>query len=350
MSLVPCLARLADGATLTAEEAEDAFETIMSGTADLAQMGAFLMALRLRGETVPEVVGGARVLRQKADHVPAPADVVDTCGTGGDGLGTYNISTAAALVASAAGVPVAKHGNRSVSSRSGSADVLQALGADLEMPVARHGESLKRFGFTFMFAPSHHRAMRHVAPVRASLKLRSIFNVLGPLANPAGAKRQVLGVYNVRWLDLMAETLARLGSEHVWVVHGSDGLDELTTTGETHVAEMRDGAVRRFTLTPEDVGLGRTSLDALKGGDAEANATAIRRVLAGERIAFRDIVLLNAGAALHVGGHAPTLRDGVDQARQVVDNGQAEAHLAHWIAFTRTSGEPRAEDREGNTP
>jgi anthranilate phosphoribosyltransferase len=333
--LRPILAKLADGATLSAAEAEKAFDIIMSGAADLAQMAAFIMALRLRGEQVDEIVGGARVLRAKADKIKAPEGHIDTCGTGGDGIGTYNISTASAIVAAAAGAVVAKHGNRSVSSKSGSADVLMSLGANLEMSQAANEESLRSLGFAFMFAPSHHRAMRHVAPARASLQLRTIFNLLGPLANPAQAKRQVLGVFDRKWLRPMAEVLQKLGSDHVWVVHGSDGLDELTVTGPTYVAELKDGAIREFEVSPADVGLNVSDINALKGGDADVNADAIRALLDGQPSAYRDIVLMNTGAALVVAGVTATLQDGVDKARAAIDSGKAKDTLEQWVDFTQ---------------
>lgn len=333
--LRPILAKLADGAVLDATEAEQAFEIIMSGAADLAQMAAFIMALRLRGEQVDEIVGGARVLRAKADKIKAPAGHIDTCGTGGDGIGTYNISTASAIVAAAAGAVVAKHGNRSVSSKSGSADVLMSLGANLEMTQAANEECLREHGFAFMFAPSHHRAMRHVAPARASLQLRTIFNLLGPLANPAQAKRQVLGVFDRKWLRPMAEVLAKLGSEHVWVVHGSDGLDEVTVTGPTYVAELKDGEITEFEVSPADVGLNTSHINALKGGDADVNAQAIRDLLDGQPSAYRDIVLMNTGAALVVAGLAGNLQDGVDKARATIDSGKAKATLEQWVGFTQ---------------
>ena len=334
--LRPILAKLADGAVLNAAEAEQAFEIIMSGAADLAQMAAFIMALRLRGEQVDEIVGGARVLRAKADKIKAPAGHIDTCGTGGDGIGTYNISTASAIVAAAAGAVVAKHGNRSVSSKSGSADVLMSLGANLEMSQAANEACLRELGFAFMFAPSHHRAMRHVAPARASLQLRTIFNLLGPLANPAQAKRQVLGVFDRKWLHPMAEVLAKLGSDHVWVVHGSDGLDEVTVTGPTYVAELKDGVITEFEVSPGDVGLNTSHINALKGGDADVNAQAIRDLLDGQPSAYRDIVLMNTGAALVVAGLASNLQDGVDKARATIDSGKAKETLEQWVIFTQT--------------
>ncbi|WP_417463627.1 anthranilate phosphoribosyltransferase [Kordiimonas sp.] len=341
--LRPILAMLADGQHLSAEQSQSAFEIIMSGSADLAQMAAFIMALRVRGEQVDEIVGGARVLRAKADKIEAPSGHIDTCGTGGDGIGTYNISTAAALVAAAAGAPVAKHGNRSVSSKSGSADVLMSLGANLEMSKEANEESLRKFGFAFMFAPAHHRAMRHVAPARASLQLRTIFNLLGPLANPAQARRQVLGVFDKKWLRPMAEVLKKLGSEHVWVVHGSDGLDEVTTTGVTHVAELKGGAITEFDITPQEVGLTISDIEELKGGDADVNAQAIERLLAGEPSAYRDIVLMNAGAGLVVAGKADTLQAGVILAAETIDSGAAAHTLKQWVAFTQEH-KPEATD------
>lgn len=334
--LRPILARLADGETLNAEESEQAFNIIMSGAADLAQMAAFIMALRLRGETVDEIVGGARVLRAKVNRINAPEGNIDTCGTGGDGLGTYNISTAAAIVTAAAGVPVAKHGNRSVSSKSGSADVLMALGANLEMPDDANEQSLRDNNFAFLFAPAHHKAMRHVAPARGSLQLRTIFNLLGPLANPALAKRQILGVFDRKWLRPMAEVLHKLGSTHVWVVHGEDGLDEVTTTGVTHVAELKDGKITEFQVSPQDVGLPVSDIEDLKGGDAEVNAKAIRALLKGEPSAYRDIVLMNTGAALVVAGKADSLQKGVRLAAEAIDNGKAMATLKAWAEFTQT--------------
>lgn len=330
---------LAEGELLSEEQSEAAFSLIMAGKVDLSQMAAFVMALRLRGETVDEIVGGARVLRARAAPITAPEGIVDTCGTGGDGTGTYNISTAAAIVTAACGVPVAKHGNRSVSSKSGSADVLMALGADLTVPISANEKALADFGLAFLFAPAHHRAMRHVAPVRSSLGLRSIFNLLGPLANPALARRQVLGVFDRKWQRPMAEVLERLGSKHVWVVHGEDGLDELTTTGKTYVVEMKDGEYREFTVTPGDAGLPSASLQDLRGGEAEENALALQSVLRGEPSAYRDIVILNTAAALIVAGEVPDLKAGANLAIAAIDNGSALKLLANWSAFTRENGE-----------
>ena len=334
-ALKPVLARLADGATLNRAEARAAFEAIMSGLIDPPQIAAFLMAMRVRGETVDEITGGADVLRAKAATLTAPAGAVDTCGTGGSGHSTYNVSTAAAIIAAACGVPVAKHGNRAASSKSGSADVLEALGVDLELSPAAVEACLTETGIGFLFARQHHSAMRHVAPVRHSLGLRTIFNLLGPLSNPAGARRQVLGVYDARWLEPMAEVLKALGSELVWVVHGSDGLDEITVTGPTEVAELRDGTIRRFTVRPEDVGLTSAPLAALIGGDPAHNAAALRDVLAGQHGAYRDIAVINAAAALVVADKASALNDGCAMAAEAIDDGRATALLDRWVATSR---------------
>ncbi|GAA0569351.1 anthranilate phosphoribosyltransferase [Caenispirillum bisanense] len=335
------IATVATGAALSEADAERAFEVIMSGAATPSQIGAFLMALRVRGETVEEITGAARIMRAKAARMEAPAGALDTCGTGGDSSGTFNISTCAAIVIAACGVPVAKHGNRAASSKSGSADVLQALGVDLDAPHERVEQAMREAGIGFMMAPRHHSAMRHVGPTRTELGTRTIFNLLGPLANPAEAKRQVLGVFAHRWVEPVAQVLGRLGSERAWVVHGSDGLDELTTTGASFVAELKDGRVTCFEVTPEDAGLRRCAPEDLKGGDAETNAAAIRDVLAGRPGAYRDIVLLNAAAGLVVSDRAAALRDGVAQAAAALDTGKAAATLDHMIRITR--GEPQTE-------
>lgn len=326
---------ISEGKHLSESQAEFAFSLIMAGRVDLSQMAAFVMGLRINGETVDEITGGAKVLRKKADSIPAPAHAIDTCGTGGDNLGTYNISTAAAIVAAACGITVAKHGNRSISSKSGSADVLMALGLNLEITQETHKKSLETMGISFMFAPSHHKAMRHVAPVRSSLGIRSIFNVLGPLANPAKTKRQVLGVYDKKWLRPLAEVLQRLGSEHVWVVHGADGLDELTTTNKSYVASLKDGVITEFTVTPEDAGLSYAKIEDIQGGDAAYNAKALQAVLNGERNPYRDIVLLNTAAALIVGEKAETLKDGVAIAQEAIDTGKAAKLLEQWVLLTQ---------------
>lgn len=337
------LATVATGATLSEADAEKAFEVIMSGAATPSQIGAFLMALRVRGETVAEITGAARIMRAKATPIAAPANAIDTCGTGGDASGTYNVSTCAAIVVAACGVPVAKHGNRAASSKSGSADVLAALGVNLDAPHDAVEAAIAEAGIGFMMAPRHHSAMRHVMPTRTELGTRTIFNLLGPLSNPANARRQVLGVFAHQWVQPVAETLGRLGIERAWVVHGSDGLDEVTTTGATFVAELKDGAVSTFEVTPEDAGLPRATMDDLKGGDAETNANAIRHVLAGEASAYRDIVLLNAAAALVVADAAADLRSGVETAAQAVDSGKARATLDHMIRITNGESTPQPE-------
>jgi anthranilate phosphoribosyltransferase len=326
-AMKPILARVADGAPLNEAEAEQAFTVIMSGQATPAQIGAFLMALRVRGETVDEITGAARTMRAKALSMEAPAGAIDTCGTGGDASGTYNISTAAALVVAGAGVPVAKHGNKAMSSQSGSADVLASLGVNIDADMALVKRALFEANIGFLMAPRHHSAMRHVGPVRMELGTRTIFNLLGPLANPAGAKRQVVGVFSPQWVKPLAEVLGRLGAERAWVVHGSDGLDELTTTGSSVVAEIRDGVVSTFEVSPEEAGLARAKPEDLKGGDAHANAGALRAVLGGAEGPYRDIVVLNAAAALVVAGKAPDLRAGAAMAAAAIDGGAAQNAL-----------------------
>lgn len=333
-SMKPLLARLAGGAPLERADAQTAFELIMNGEATPAQIGAFLMGLRVRGETVDEIAAAATVIRAKAKTIQAPAGAIDTCGTGGDSSSTFNISTAAAIVTAACGVPVAKHGNRAVSSKSGSADVLIALGVNINASEALVVQSLHENNLCFLMAPRHHAAMRHVAPVREEMGLRTLFNLLGPLSNPAGTKRQLLGVFADRWVEPLAEVLGVLGAERAWVVHGSDGLDELTVTGPSVVAEWHEGKVSRFEVTPESVGLPRSPIEALRGGDAEHNAAALRRLLEGESGAYRDIVLLNAGAALLVGGKASNLADGVALAASALDSGSARACLDRLVEIT----------------
>lgn len=328
------LPRLATGATLNEREAEAAFEVIMSGEATPAQIGAFLMALRVRGETIDEITAAAKIMRAKAARVNAPEGAIDTCGTGGDASGTFNISTGAALVIAACGVPVAKHGNRAASSKSGSADVLQSLGVNLDAETARVEECMREAGIGFLMAPRHHSAMRHVAPARTELGTRTIFNLLGPLSNPAGAKRQLLGVFDRRWVEPLATVLGRLGAERAMVVHGSDGLDEITTTGRTWIAEYRNGTVDTYEVTPEDAGLTRAHPEDLKGGEAAYNAQVIRDMLDGAPGAYRDIVLLNAAAALMVADRAATLKEGAEIAAAAVDSGKAKATLAKLVELS----------------
>ena len=328
------LGRVAAGATLSETQAEEVFEIIMSGDATPAQIGGLLMGLRVRGETVDEITGAARIMRAKALKIEAPAGAVDIVGTGGDEAGTYNISTAASFVVAACGVPVAKHGNRAVSSKSGASDVLTALGVNIDADFSLVRETLWENKVGFLMAPRHHNAMRHVAGPRGELGTRTIFNLLGPLSNPAGTKHQVVGVFAERWVEPLARVLGNLGAEHAWVVHGTDGLDELTTTGPTRVAEFKGGEIRLFTVKPEDVGLKRAAPAELKGGDAATNAAALKGLLKGQQGAYRDIVVLNSAAALLVAGKVDTLSDGARFAEQAIDRGEAEAVLDRMIAIT----------------
>jgi len=328
------IGQVASGRPLALDEAREAFDIIMAGDATPAQVGGFLIGLRVRGETVEELTGGAMAMRARMVTVTAPADAIDTCGTGGDASGTYNVSTAAALVVAACGVPVAKHGNRALSSRAGSADVLTALGVNTDCEISHVERAIEEAGIGFMMAPRHHGAMRHVAGARVELGTRTIFNLLGPLANPASAKRQLMGVFAKEWIEPLAHVLGRLGAERAWVVHGSDGLDEITTTGPSHVAELRNGAVRSFEVTPEEAGLPRARPEDLRGADAETNAQAVRALLAGAPGPFRDIVLLNAAAALVVAGRTDDLRAGVAQAAEAIDGGAAEVVLGRLVAIT----------------
>jgi anthranilate phosphoribosyltransferase len=331
----PLLAKLVEGRVLSAEEAHDFFSACLRGEPTPAQVAAAVTALRIRGETVEEIAAFATAMRDAALTLDHPYDVIDTCGTGGDGQHTFNISTAAALVLAGAGLKVAKHGNRALSSKSGSSDVLAALGVNLAATPAQQRRSLDRAGIAFLFAPAYHGAMRHVGPVRAEIGFRTVFNLLGPLSNPASAKRQVMGVYDPRLLAPLAEVLGRLGATRAWTVHGQ-GLDELTTTGATEVAEWKDGAVRSFTVTPEDAGLPRADIADLRGGDAEENAAALRALLDGARGAYRDVVLLNAAAALVVADRAADLAEGAALAAAVIDDGRAATALSDLVAATNT--------------
>ena len=328
------LAAVATGKPLSEAQAEQAFEIMMSGNATPAQIGALLMALRLRGETVEEITGAVRAMRAKMVRIEAPAGAIDTCGTGGDGAGTLNISTGASLVVAGCGVPVAKHGNRAMSSKTGAADVLAALGVNLDADMRLVERALREAGMCFMLAPRHHGAMRHVGPVRVELGLRTIFNLMGPLSNPAGARRQLVGVFARQWLAPLAAVLGRLGAERAWVVHGSDGLDEITTTGSSYVAELEAGRVREFEITPEDAGLPRSNPEDLKGADAGANARALTALLDGAKGPYRDIVLLNGAAALVVAGKAADLKAGVALAAAAIDTGRAKSVLAKLVAIT----------------
>jgi len=327
------LAKVAAGQILSEDEAAAAFDQIMSGEVTPSQMGAFLMGLRVRGEAVSEIAGAARVMRAKALHIEAPPGAIDTVGTGGDGSGSFNVSTAAAIVVAGAGVPVAKHGNRNFSSKSGSADILAALGVDLDCDMALVQRALSEAGICFLMASRHHSATRHVGPTRVELGTRTIFNLLGPLSNPARVKRQLVGVFAPEWVKPVAEVLGRLGSEHAWVVHG-DGMDEITTAGTTHVAEWKHGALREFELTPEQAGVKRVTKDQLKGGEPAENAARLRALLGGETGPLRDVVLMNAGAALVVAGKAADIKAGMALAAQSIDSGKARLALDRLIAVT----------------
>jgi anthranilate phosphoribosyltransferase len=330
------LAVVAEGRTLSQDEARLAFDIMMSGNATPAQMGAFLMALRVRGETVDEITGAARTMRSKVTAVRAPDDAIDIVGTGGDGVGTWNISITSALVVAGCGVKVAKHGNRAFSSKAGAADVLSALGVNLDCDFALIERAIAEAGVGFLMAPRHHSAMRHVGGTRVELGTRTLFNILGPLSNPAGVKRLLVGTFARKWIEPMARTLGNLGDSRAWVVHGSDGLDELTTTGPSFVSELKDGAVRSFEVTPEEAGLKRSRLEDLKGGTPAENAAAVHALLDGKPGAFRDIVLLNAGAALVVAGKAKDLKDGAAQAAASIDKGHAKTALQKLVTITTT--------------
>ena len=327
------IGKVATGDPLSREEARAAFDILMSGEATPSQIGGFLMALRVRGETVEEIAGAVSTMRAKMLPVAAPEGVMDIVGTGGDGLGTYNISTLAALIVAGAGVPVAKHGNRALSSKSGTADALTALGVKLDIPPQQIARCISEAGIGFMFAQVHHAAMRHVGPSRVELGTRTIFNLLGPLSNPAGAKRQLLGVFSPRWLQPIAEVMRDLGSEAIWVVHG-DGMDEITTTGVTHVTALENGQIRSFELTPEDFGVGRATIDELKGGDGEVNAKALRAVLGGAKNAYRDIALCNAAASLVIAGKAADVLEGMILATQSLESSSAASVLDKLVAVS----------------
>jgi len=324
----------AQGRSLTRAQAELAFTIMMSGEATPAQMGGLLMAMRVRGETIDEITGAVTAMRDKMLRISALPDAIDVCGTGGDQAGTLNISTAVAFVCAACNVPVAKHGNRAASSKSGAADVLAALGVNIDADLETIERALVEVGTTFMWAQKHHSAMRHVGPTRVELGTRTIFNLLGPLSNPAGVKRQMVGVFSRHWVQPLAQVLKNLGSESVWVVHGSDGLDEITLAGPSFVASLENGTIRTFEVTPEEAGLGRVGGDALKGGDADANAVALQSVLNGKASAYRDVALLNAAAALIVAGRAKDLKEGVAIGEKSLDSGAAAARLKHLIAVS----------------
>ncbi len=335
------LAKVAEGIKLSVDEAEKAFDIIMSGEATQAQIGAFLMGLRVRGETVDEITGAVRIMRSKALAIRAPEDAIDIVGTGGDASGTYNISTGAALVVAGCGVPVAKHGNRALSSKSGAADVLTSLGVNIDCDMGLVEQAIREAHIGFLMAPRHHAAMKHVGGPRVEMKIRTIFNLLGPLSNPAGVKRQFTGVFSRDWIVPMAETLRNLGCEKAWVVHGSDGLDEMTTTGPSHVAQLDGGQVSTFEVTPEDAGLPRALPEDLKGGDPDTNADAILAMLDGTPGPYRDVVLYNAAGGLIVAEKAEDLAAGVAMAAEAVDSGKAREALEDLVVITN---EPMGDD------
>lgn len=333
----PAISALAGGKLPAPEALEAAFDALMEGEADAAEIGGFLIGLAAIGENPAVLATGARAMRARMRTITAPADAIDTCGTGGDARGTWNISTAAALVAASAGAVVAKHGNKAASSKSGSAEVLESSGVNLMASPEQTERALKEAGVAFLFAQAHHGAVRHVAPARKTLGVRTVFNLLGPLSNPAGTRRQLLGVFDRRWLVPMAQALRDLGAERAWIVHGEDGLDEITTTGATHIASLEsDGSVREFTVTPEDAGLPRACLDDLKGGEPAENAAALHRLLQGEKGPYRDIVLFNASAALVLAGKADGLKDGVALAAAAIDDGRAAATLEKLVQITNS--------------
>jgi len=334
--LKPFIAKIASRQPLTRQEASDAFEILMSGEASMAQVGGFLMGLRVRGETVDEIAGAVSIMREKMVPVDAPADAVDIVGTGGDGTNTYNISTLAAIIVAGAGVPVAKHGNRALSSKSGTADALSQLGVKLDIEPDLIARCIREAGIGFMFAQLHHPAMRHVGPARVELGARTIFNIVGPLSSPARVKKQLFGVYSPEWLIPGAEALRDLGLTSAWVVHGS-GLDEITTTGPSQVAEFKDGEIRTFELTPSDFGVATVSLDAIRGGDGAVNAAALRDVLGGAKTPYRDVALCNAAASLVVAGKAKDVTEGMHLASQSLDGGGAARALESLIAISNSA-------------
>lgn len=328
------IGKAATGAVLSREEAAHAFDRMMSGEATPSQMGGLLMALRVRGETVDEITGAVTAMRAKMLKVKAPANAVDVVGTGGDASGSYNISTCASFIVAGAGIPVAKHGNRALSSKSGAADVLISLGVKIDLSPADVGRCISDAGIGFMFAPAHHPAMKNVGPTRVELGTRTIFNLLGPLSNPANVKRQLVGVFSRQWIEPLAQVLKNLGSESAWVVHGSDGLDEITTSGPTAVAALENGTVRTFEISPADIGLAPTKPESLRGGDADHNAAALKDVLNDKPSAYRDVAVMNAAAALVVAGAAKTLQDGAELARKALSSGASRARLDRLIAVS----------------
>lgn len=333
--MIEYLRKIRAGETLSREDAAQAVTVMMDGAATSAQIGAFLMGLSQRGETVDELIGAASVLRQRVVPVAAPPGAVDCCGTGGDHAGTLNISTAVAFVVAACGVPVAKHGNRAASSKSGAADVLEALGVNLGLSQAKCEDALRRFNFCFLMAPHHHQALKPLAPLRRELGFRTLFNLMGPLANPAGTKRQLVGVFDRAWVTPLSEVLRGLGAEKAWVVHGSDGLDEITLTGETYCAVLERGEITEKILSPVDFGLPQIAGHEIRGGDARENAEALTSLLRGSICAYRHIVLANAAAVLCIADKAATLQEGVAMAANAIDDGRALTVLTNYIAFSQ---------------
>jgi len=335
MNVQEAIRALTERHDLSSAEMIDVMRQIMTGEATDAQIGGFLIALRMKGETVDEVVGAATVMRELSSRVHANVEhLVDTCGTGGDAAGTFNVSTAAALVTAASGASVAKHGNRSVSSASGSADVLEAAGVNLELTPEQVGKCIEKVGFGFLFAPAHHKAMRYAVGPRKEMAVRTIFNVLGPLTNPAGAPNQVLGVFAEPWVEHAARVLGELGSRHVMVVHAADGLDEISIGAETHVAEYREGALRNYTIQPEDFGIERANIARIRVDTVTESLAMLRAVLDAEPGPAQDIVTLNAGAAIYVSGVAASLEEGVDKARESIRNGAARINLDELVRVT----------------
>ncbi|WP_442881893.1 anthranilate phosphoribosyltransferase [Devosia sp.] len=334
MDIKAALNKIADRKDLTGEEMRGVMRIIMAGEATPSQIGAFLMGMRVKGETVVEIAAAVSILREQMIPVVAPEHAMDIVGTGGDGAGTLNISTASAIVVASTGVPVAKHGNRALSSKSGASQVLEALGVKLDLSPAEIGASIDKAGIGFMFAPSHHPAMKHVGPSRAEMGTRTLFNLLGPQSNPAGVRRYLLGVYDEQWVEPVAAALLANRAIKAWVVHGSDGLDEITTTGPTHVAQIEGGSLTTFEITPEQFGLPRATLDDLRGGDPADNARAMTALLDGAAGAYRDIVLLNSAAALLVADRVDTIDTGIALARDAIDSGKAKQTLARLVAVS----------------
>ena len=338
LDLKPLIKIVSDGCSLTEEQSKEAFDIIMTGNATPSQIGGFLMAMRVRGETTEEITGAALSMREKVVKITAPFGAIDTVGTGGDASGTFNISTASSFIVSAAGVPVAKHGNKALSSKTGAADVLSQLGVNLDCDISAVQKAMDEIGICFLMAPRHHMAMRHVAASRSELGTRTIFNILGPLANPALVTKQLVGVFSESWVEPMARVLKSLGSERAWVVHGSDGLDEITTTGITKVAALDKGDITTFTIHPDDAAIELAQPKDLKGGLPKQNAEALLNLLKGEKGAYRDIVVFNSAAALIISGKVSTLKEGARLAADMIDNGQAKQKLDQLVSITAQNG------------